>query len=334
MINKATRLFSPRLISLLIALFAGAGALLPTDHGQIDHAVAAPGPKTAALVQGIHVQRTGDMPEARERAKIVVNAQQAQCGSALMKQACQTTLSDPAASSRAKSRCVEMMSSYNLSGNLNSVGETVTDEYFAPPMNRSASVVKTTVLRQTGVCSAEVEQKEQHVIVHHRPDGYTRYERKTDKSGQQSWLMHEHRYVPGLADMLKTSFDAARLSGKATVTEPLGHKTLAPGRTCETRRIGAGAVEFVSCIHATGLKFPSHVTFESEVVASGKAERVEKFVSYAHNVAISRDLFFPKQGEKAMTEKDIRSDPNNPTNKWCATEKARTGVDPCKDDDE
>lgn len=335
MMINVTRLFSPRFVSLLFALLAGAGALLPTDHGPIDHAAAAPAnPKSTGLVHGIHVQRTGDMPEVRENAKMVVNAQQAQCGSALMKQACQTTLSDPTASSRAKSRCMEMMSSFKLSGNLNSVGETVTDEYFAPTLNTSARLVKTTVLRQTGVCSAEVEQRDQHVIAHHRPDGYTRYERKTDKQGRMQWVQFEHRYLPGLAGMLKTSFDAARLSGKVTVTAPLGHKTLVPGRACEMRRVGAGAVEFVSCIHATGLKFPSHVTFESEVVASGKTERVEKFVSYAHNVALSRDLFFPKRGEKLMTEKDTRSDPNNPMSRWCAAEKARTGNDPCKGGDE
>jgi hypothetical protein len=51
-------------------------------------------------------------------------------------------------------------------------------------------------------------------------------------------------------------------------------------------------------------------------------------------VALSRDLFFPGRSEKVMTEKDTRPDPNNPMNKWCAAEKARTGVDPCKDDDE
>lgn len=335
MMDNTTRFFYPRFVFLLFALFVGAGVLLPTDHGLIDHAVAAPAnSKPTGLVHGIHVRRTGDMPEARETAKMLVNAQQAQCGSALMKQACQTTLSDPAASPKTKSRCVEMMSSFKLGGNLNNVGETVTDEYFAPPLNRSASVVKSTVLRQTGVCSAEVEQKEHHVITHHRPDGYTRFERKTDKQGRMQWVQFKHQYIPGLADMLKISLDTARLNGKVTVTAPLGHKTLVPGRACETRRVSAGTVEFVSCIHATGLKFPSHVTFESEVLASGKTERVEKFVSYAHNVALSRDLFLPRRGEKVMTEKDARSDPNNPMNRWCAAEKVRTGIDPCKGDDD
>ncbi len=331
MMINANRLSSPCFVSLLFALLAGAGVLLPMDHGPIDHAAAAPAnPKSNGLVHGIHVQRTGDMPEARARAKMVINAQQAQCGSALMKQACQTILSDPAASPKTKSRCVEMMSNYKLIGNLNSVGETVIDEYFAPTLNRSARVVKTNVLRQTGVCSAEIEQKEQHVIAHHRPDGYARYERKPDKQGQMQWVQFAHRYIPGLANMLKTSFDAAQLSGKVTVTAPLGHKMLIPGRTCETRRISAGAVEFVACIHATGLDFPSHVTFENEVVASGKTERVEKFVSYAHNVALSPDLFFPKRGEKVISEKNTRSDPDNPMSRWCAAEKARTGNDPCK----
>jgi hypothetical protein len=318
-----------------LALFAGAGAVLPTEYGPIRNAVAAPAnPESTGLVQVIHVRRTGDMPGARANAKMMVDALKAQCGSALMRQACETTLSDPAASPKAKSRCVEMMSGFKLSGNPDSVGETVTDEYFAPPLNRAARVAKTSVLRQTGVCSAQVEQSEQHVITYHRPDGYTRYERKADKQGRMQWVQSEHQYLPGLADMLKTSLDAARLDGKVTVTAPLGHKTLVPGRPCEMRRVGAGAVEFVSCIHGTGLRFPSHVTFESEVVAGGKTERVEKLVSHAHNVALSRDLFFPKRDEKVITQEDTRADMDNPMSRWCAAEKARTGVDPCKDDDE
>lgn len=330
MMKNSSRPFSPGTGALLLTLLAGAGTLFP-----VATAVATSGnPKPVGTVQGIHVQRTGDMPWHRDAGKMMLEMTKAQCGSPEMKQTCQTMMSDPAASPQAKARCQQMMLPAKILGNPNDIGQTVIDEYFAPPLGRSIRIVKTIVPKQAGVCEVRIEQEETREIAHYRANGFTRYERKTDKSGQPHWRTHEHKYVPGLADMLKTSFDAARLSGKVTVTAPLGHKTLAPGRTCETRRVTAGAVAFVSCIHATGLKFPSHVTFESEVVASGKTERVEKFVSYAHNVALSRDLFFPGRGEKVMTEKDTRPDPNNPMNKWCAAEKARTGVDPCKDDDE
>lgn len=338
MIRHLTRLFSARNAFLLVALFAllaGAAAWLSAGHGPVDHAVAAPaGPESAGEVQGIHVRRAGDNPGLRDTMKMMVDAQRAQCGSELMKQTCRITLSDPAATPRARSRCAEMMSGFRLSGDPGSVGQTVVDEYFAPPLHRSVRVLKTTLLRQTGMCSAVVEQQEKRVITHDRPGGYTRHERKTDQSGQPYWVRFDHQYLPGLADMLKTSFDAALFRGKVTVTAPLGHKTLVPGRPCETRRIDAGAAAFVSCIHATGLAFPSHITFESEVLAGGKTERFEKLVSYAPDVALSRDLFFPAPGEKTLTEKAARSDPSHPMNRWCAAEKARTGVDPCKDDDE
>jgi hypothetical protein len=340
MMRNSIRRFSPRSLFLFSALFAGVVAVLTTARGPIGNAVAAPAiPKSAGPVYGIHVQRTGDMPEVRANTKILVKAQQAQCGSALMKQTCQTMLSDPAASAKAKSRCVEMMSSYKLSGNLDDVGNTVIDEYFAPYLNRAARIVKTTNLRQTGICSGEVAQDEQHVITHYQPSGYTRHERKKDGAGWSKWSTFGHQYINGLDKMYITSFDAAKLSGKVTISASLGHKTLTPGRACEQRQLNAGGVEFVSCIHATGLQFPSHVTFEGEVIAKGKTESIEKFVSYAHNTALSSDLFFPKPDGNALPRKSAapdraRPDPSNPTSQWCAAEKARTGVNPCEDNDE
>lgn len=327
----ANPLFPLRTDTLILALLVGAGAAFP-----VAPAAAAPGdPKPGRTVAGgIHVQRKGDMPEMRATTKMLVDAGRLQCDSPLMKQTCRMTLSDPAASPKKKARCLELLSGFKLVGDLNSVGEIVIDEYFAPSLNRSARVVKTSLARQTGVCSVVIEQQEKREIVHYRPTGHTRYERKQDKSGSPYWLAHEHTYSPGLADMLKTAFDAAQLSGKLAVSAPLGHKTLVPGRVCETRRISAGAVEFVSCIHATGIRFPSHVTFESETLGRGKTERVEKFVSYAHDQGLSYDLFFPNPREKILTEKDLRSRPDSHMKKWCAAEKARTGVDPCEDDDE
>ncbi|MFN3543845.1 MAG: hypothetical protein ACK4UX_03230 [Thiobacillus sp.] len=313
-----------------VALIRGAQMLLALALLASNVAVA----RTADPVQGVHVRRQGDMPEARETGRTMVKALQAQCDSPMMKQACQTTLSDPNATARAKSGCQQLMSGFKLVGNLDSLGENEVNEYYAPALNRSARIVKTTSVRQTGVCSAVVDQHEQFAIVEYRPTGFSRYERRTDKQGQPYWIRSDRKYVPGLAYMLKSAVDSAQLSGKVTVSAPLGHKTLVPGRPCEIRRIHAGSMEFVSCIHATGLAFPSHVTFESEVLAGGKTSRVEKLVSYAHDVALSRDLFFPRLGEKVMTQQDARSDPNNPMKRWCAAEKARTGVDPCKDDDE
>ncbi|MFN3751593.1 MAG: hypothetical protein ACK4SR_09480 [Thiobacillus sp.] len=290
--------------------------------------------RTVDPVQGVHVRRQGDMPEAREAAKRMVKALQVQCDSSTMKQACQTILSDPAATPKAKAGCLQMRSGFKLGGNISSFGEYDVDEYYAPALGRSARIVRTTAVRQTDVCTAVVEQQETAEIVLHRPTGFTRYERRTGRQGQPSWMQFEHKYAPGLADMLKTAVDTAQLSGKLTASAPQGTKTFVPGRPCEIRRINAGAVEFTSCIHATGLQFPSHVTFESEVVSSGKTQRAEKFVSYAWDVTLSSDLFFPKSGERITTQKGARSDPNNPMNRWCAAEKARTGVDPCKDGDE
>lgn len=291
-------------------------------------------PMSAERAHGIHVQRSGDMPKAREDMKMMIDAMKGLCGSAQMKQACLTTLSDPAATSKAKSRCVEMMSPFKLSGTLDSIGETVIDEYFAPGLNRSAKVVKTTVLRQTGVCSAEVGKEERQVTTQYRTNGYTRHERKADMRGNGKWQQFDHAYVPGLASMLKTAVDAALLGRKVTVSPSLGHKTLVPRRACEIRRINAGDVAFSSCIYPTGLAFPSHVAFENEVVASGKTQLVEKFVSYAHDVALPHDLFFPVADAKATPARDARPNPDNPTNRWCAAEKARTGIDPCEGDND
>lgn len=264
-------------------------------------------------VSAIHVRRAGDAPEARETAKTVVNALRAQCDSAIMKQSCQITLSNANATPKAKAACAQMLAGFQLSGNLDSVGESQVDEYYAPALNRSARIVKTTTLRQTGVCSTEVEQQERHEIVDYRPGGFTRYERRVDKQGQAYWQQYSHSYVPGLANLLKTTVDAAQLGGTLTVSAPLGNKSLVPGRPCEQRRVSAGSVDFVSCIYATGRGFPSHVRFESEVIAGGKTSRFEKLASYAEDVAVSRDLFFPPRGEKVVAQPNMPSDPNGPT---------------------
>lgn len=328
--KNSTRLYAGKPAGLISAFLLGIGVLLPSGQ-----AMAAPGnPKLTADVHGIHVRRTGDSPEARETAKMMLNALKTQCGSSLMKQTCRTMLSDPAASPESKSRCMEMMSSFKLNGNPNDIGQTVIDEYFAPALGRSVRIIKTMVPKQTGMCESSIEQNERREITHHRTNGFTRHERKMDKAGRSYWFAHEHRYVPGLADMLKSSVDMAQLSGKVTVSASLGHKTLVPGRACEIRRVASGAVEFVSCIHATGFKFPSHVRFESEMLSGGKTSQIEKLVFYKHDLALSRDLFFPKPDERVLTEESRGSNPNNPTSKWCAAEKARTGVDPCEDDDE
>lgn len=328
--KNSNRLFSQQTGGPLLALLVGAITVFPFAP-----ALAAPAkPKPGSTVQGIHVQRASDVSWHRDTVKMMLETMKAQCGSAEMKQACQTMLSDPAASSKAKARCHQMMFPAKIIGNPDDIGQTVADEYFAPALGRSARVVKTIVPKQVGVCEVRIEQEEKHEITHYRANGFTRYERKMDKAGQPYWPAREHRYVPGLADMLKSSVDVAQLSGKLTVSASLGHKTLVPGRACEIRRVASGAVEFVSCIHATGLTFPSHVRFESETLSGGKTSQIEKLVFYKHDLVLSRDLFFPKPDEKVLTERNHRSNPNNPTNKWCAAEKARTGVDPCKDDDE
>lgn len=333
MTHIVSRYFLSRPASLRIALLAG--ACLWGCAGTMGSAWAAPdGAKPARISGGIHAKRLGDMPGARDDAKMMINALQAQCGSAVMRQACLTIQTDPAATPKARARCLEMMSPFRLSGSLDSVGERTIDEYFAPALNRAVRIVKATMAKQTGVCSAEVVQEETRVITQYRPDGYTRYEYRKNRRGEAQWVQSEHTFSPGLAGMFKSALDTAKLGGTLSVSAPLGNKMLTPGRSCEVRRIGAGRVEFVSCIHATGRDFPTHITFESEVIGDGKTRAIEKFVSFDDNVALSSDLFTPGPVEGRPSGKKPGRDPNNPMSRWCAVEKARTGVDPCKDDDE
>lgn len=290
-------------------------------------------PADAKPVQGIHVRRQGDMPGARDDARMLINARQAQCGSSLMRQTCLTIQTDPAATPKARARCAGMMSPFRLDGNLNDVGESVIDEYFAPGLKRAVRIVKAATLKPTGVCSAEVVTEEKRVITQYRVDGYTRYETRQDKQGRTQWVKSEHRFLPGLAGMFATAFDTATFGGALSVSAPLANKTLIPGRPCEVRRITAGRVDFVSCIHATGRDFPAHVTFEHEMTGDGKTRSIEKFVSFDGDVALSADLLSPGQPEPQGGKKPAR-DPNNPMSRWCAAEKARTGIDPCQDDHE
>lgn len=323
------RLFLPRNGGLLAALLVAAGIGFCVAPA----AVAQNKPKAGSTVQGIHVQRQGDWPAARDDWNMLLKAKQAQCGSGPMQQMCKMKLSEPGVTSKTKAYCAQMMSHAKILGNPANIGQSEIHEYFVPALGRAARIITTFVAKSYGPCEIRIEPEEKREILHVRPDGHTRYERKKDKSGNGYWAPHELPYRPGLGGALK-GLAATKLSGKVSVSKAFGHKTLVPARPCEISRISAGGSEIASCLYATGLPFPSHIEFESKWLADGKAVNTEAFVSFAYDAVLPHDLFFPDPKEELLTPKNIQAVSRNERSQRCAAEKARTGTDLCENDDD
>lgn len=294
-------------------------------------AVALPGAVRAqdeqATVSGIHLRREGDSPFDREQAKQSVKMLEGACKS--MKQSCSIISTDPAASAKAKSRCASVTGVFQLKGgSLGDVGRQVTDEYFVPARSWSARVTQQTVLRQTGYCEAEVVALNKHEIRHYTAGGYTRYQLHGSAKSGRHWTRSEHKVEPKLVPLLAAAF---LVPGKISVSPTMGHKSYFQDLKCAVQQVKSDAVAFTLCLHRTGLSFPAELLMDSKAVSDGKVLREEEAVSYASNAVLSAGLFMPPSTERVENARTRSSSPDNATQKWCARQKARTGINPCGD---
>jgi hypothetical protein len=151
------------------------------------------------------------------------------------------------------------------------------------------------------------------------------------------WIRSEQRWIdPKAGTMLAGMF---AMSDALKVSPPLGHKTYARQR-CEVREI-SGPWSMTLCVKKTGIPFPAYVTLAVKITSPmppGRTILVEEEVDiFSEKLLLSLDLFFPPSTEKVESARTLAKSKDNPTQRWCAAQKKKTGINPCEhdlDDDE
>ncbi|MHB0916502.1 MAG: hypothetical protein ACYC39_06645 [Thiobacillus sp.] len=309
-------------ISLFLAACCGAIAMQTTGSALA---------KDDSTIVGIHIQRKGDSPHFKKLAKQSLNVIKGTCIS--QKQTCQHLIADPAASPKAKARCAAVLAAGEFQftgGSLEDVGQRTTDEYFVPGRSWSARIARETVLNQSGFCKAEVAEVTRHEIRHYTAGGYTRYELQDSAKKRRHWTRTEHRVDPKLVPVLAAAFLAP---GRISVSPPMGHKTYIPGITCEVRQVSLGdAATSTSCLYHTGLSFPAALRIAGDFVSGGEVMWGEKAVAYKDRAVFPIGQFMPPARDKVISEGESQRSSENATQKWCAKQKKKTGVDPCAEE--
>jgi hypothetical protein len=274
-------------------------------------------------LEGIHVHRSGTSPYFLNAAKETLKTYEGQCK--LMKSVC--AMMPAGANAKDKAACAAVASGFSLKGNLADVGKQETDEYFATAMQMAARQTTKTVLQVKSICEVEVVDQESVDIWHYAPQAYTHYELKNHPKKGRYWVRSEHkRLTPKTGALLAGVYP---MSDASTVSQILGQKEYA-GLKCEVREItGPWAGTF--CLSATETPFPGHLTLAGTVVAGKDTMLEDQATAVAVKVMLPRKHFSPPERDKLESARARSTSPENPTQRWCAKQKIKTGIDPCKE---
>lgn len=278
---------------------------------------------------GIHLQRKGSNPYLNKEAKLLVDRLKKGCEEA--KKTCQLMMATPGLPSELGAQCALAKGPFRLNGGpIETVGQQTTDEYFSPKELRSARITQVTVLKSFGVCEAEVAEVTRHEIRHYTAGGYTRYELHDSAKKGRHWTRTKHTVDPKLLPVLAAAF---LQPGKIKVSPSSGHNSYIPGVTCEVKKVSLGdASTHTSCLYSTGLSFPAELLMAGEFVSGGKVMWKEKAIAYEDGAVFPITQFMPPARDKVISEGESQRSSENATQKWCAKQKKKTGVDPCAEE--
>lgn len=284
------------------------------------------------VIDGIHVHRSGDSPHFKKMAEMTAKGLEGQCKG--LKSVC--SMLPAAASARDNAVCAAVSGGFQIKGKLSDVGKQETDEYFAIAKKMAVKKTKKVEMRVKSTCEVEVVEQESIDIRHYVPGGYTQYELKDDARKGRHWLRSTHKWIDPKAGA--TLAGVFPMSDASKVSRSQGHKTLAHHK-CEVREV-TGPWSGTLCLKNTATPFPGHVTLAAKIISSvpaGVATLLEEEVdSYSEKLILPMALFFPPSTEKVESARAPAKSPDNPTQKWCAKQKEKTGIDPCEgepDDD-
>ena len=274
-------------------------------------------------LEGIHVHRSGTSPYFLNAAKETLKTHEGQCN--LMKSVC--AMMPAGANGKDKAACADVAGGFSLKGNLADVGKQETDEYFATVQKMAARQTTKTVLQLKSICEAEVVAQKGVDIWHYTAQGHTHFELKNHPKKGRYWIRSEHRRLaPKFGALLAGVFP---LSDTSSVSTVLGHKTIASHK-CEVREF-TGPWSGTFCLKATQTPFPGHVSLAGRVVAGKDTMFEDQASDVAEKIMLPQVYFFPAENDKVESMQALSKSADNPTQKWCAKQKIKTGINPCED---
>ncbi len=302
-------------------------------------AVASPLARAAdrgATIDGIHVHRSVDSPAAARLTQLTIEMGKGGCAAA--KRACDQLAAAgvPPSDARGRRACAEASGRFTISGDPDRVRRIDVHEYFAPAQQWAVEKRTTARLRQHNVCAAEIVEEESVLIKHYSAKGITIYRRLDDRAEGRRWVRDYHDRSL-FATVLPLFFEIAPLTNPANVSGPLGHERHGH-HTCEVRKISTANSVFTSCLASTGTLFPDSVLLSGSWVVTGpngtEVQAVDRLVSYSERIALPVGLFHPPATDPVEEAGRPQAPADNATSRWCLAETARTGVNPCDDDDD
>lgn len=239
--------------------------------------------------------------------------------------------------------CAKQGMTFKMNGPVEKIGDSVTNEYFAPSHYYSASYKSYYVVVQNSLCESTVTQLTKTLIYHlNAPPqgGGVLYEYR---SGGKSpgW---SKRALPslGLSAMVVDTAESSAITGGAKVM--VAGKDMYAGQSCKVSKVfmpGGGMLSdscempvYKDTDKKIPLAFPVRLKLAGSQYLPESGELVSRTVAESVNLksALPASLFLPP--EDAFKAKPGTTTKRNATSKWCDKQEQKTGVNPCKNGDE
>lgn len=283
--------------------------------------LAAPLTANAQTIDGIHLQRSGISPFLVKLAMRQIEAMRMQCAQL------QKTCALVPAGAGAAAKCGDTAGGFRVKGEPATVGQRKIDEYFVPGKRMAAQWVTARELFVDSPCAVEIREVTHARIRHHRPDGWLQFELIRDRAKGEYW---KRSHLPRPPAETASLLDALFLLPGSVSVSPTTHTETHRGHRCQRHAL-SGAVNDSACLKVTGLDFPGHLRLAGRQVSGGEALAEETLNELTLNTALSSELFHPP-AHASIVDSDIAARAaDNPTQKWCRRQEARTGVNPCKE---
>ena len=267
-----------------------------------------------AIEGGYEIHRQGEVPTAREVAHLQVPG--------------------------AQGVCAREGIPFKFSGDLDTVGNFEIIEHHHPGLRKSSIVTRRTELTHLSLCHLEVRQRQVTRISHYGEKTRTVFTHEIDpRAGPRPWV---RRIDPHLdretIDLLREALSLDTLApqelrpGDLTIATASGlADDLIAGQACRWVHTPP-PVESRACMLREGIGMPINESLSAEYggVVDGRPIVLirSKVVRFDGPIAIPSSVFEPGD------DTSLDTPPPNATLKWCAQEAARTGTNPCADEDD
>lgn len=261
------------------------------------------------LQGGYEIHRQGEVPTAREAARLHVP--------------------------HMKGVCAREGIPFRFSGDLDTVGNFEVIEHHHPGLRKSSIVTRSMELAALSLCHLEVRQRQSTRISHYGDKTRTVFTHQIDpRLGPRPWTRYTDPHLDrATVELLREALSLDTLipqelrSGEVTIGTATGLKDdRIAGRECRWVHTPP-PLESRSCMLREGIGMPINEGLSAEYggVVDGRPVVLirSQVVRFDGPTAIPASVFEP--GERVSLDPP----PPNATTRWCETEAARTGKNPC-----